>query len=83
MRTTLTLDDDLALALRHLCEERRIGWKQAVNEVVRRGLAAPSGPAGRRERYRTVPQDSGRLLMPPDLVSTDDMLDWAEGEDRE
>jgi hypothetical protein len=40
MRTTLTLDDDVAAKLQELAERRRTSFKQTVNEVLRRGLAA-------------------------------------------
>lgn len=39
MRTTLTLDDDLAAALKRLAARRRVSFKQTVNEVIRRGLS--------------------------------------------
>jgi hypothetical protein len=40
MRTTLTLDDDLAAKLRDLAHRRKRPFKDVVNEVLRRGLAA-------------------------------------------
>lgn len=40
MRTTLTLDDDVAVKLRELAHRRRIPFKEVVNTVLRRGLAA-------------------------------------------
>ena len=38
MRTTLTIDDDLAEALRDLAHRTRRSFKQVVNETLRRGL---------------------------------------------
>ena len=38
MRTTLTLDPDVADRLRALARERRLPFKQVVNAVLRRGL---------------------------------------------
>ena len=38
MRTTLTLDADLAAALRRDAAERQCSFKQVVNEAIRRGL---------------------------------------------
>jgi hypothetical protein len=49
MRTTLTLDDDLARKLTELCERRRVSFKQIVNEVIRRGLSLAL-PTGRRRK---------------------------------
>ncbi|MGH2843517.1 MAG: antitoxin [Solirubrobacteraceae bacterium] len=47
-RTTMTLDEDVAEALRNLAHERRQPLKRVVNETLRRGLApmreAPAGP---------------------------------------
>lgn len=49
MRTTLTLDPDVADRLRALARERGLPFKQVVNAVLRRGLA---DGAGERERFR-------------------------------
>ena len=38
MRTTLTLDDDLAALLRHRAKELGIFFKEVVNRVIRSGL---------------------------------------------
>jgi hypothetical protein len=54
MRTTLTLEADLAAALK--TEARRSGrpLKRIVNEALRAGLAARKGPPPRRYRQRVV-----------------------------
>lgn len=39
MRTTITLDPDLAAKLRAMARERGISFKEAVNGAIRRGLA--------------------------------------------
>lgn len=39
MRTTLTLADDVAAAVERLRRDRSIGLSEAVNELVRAGLA--------------------------------------------
>ncbi len=39
MRTTVTLDPDLAARLRELAVQRRISFKSAINAAVRAGLA--------------------------------------------
>ncbi len=41
MRTTITFDADTAAAVERLRRERGIGVSAAVNELVRRGAAAP------------------------------------------
>ncbi|MGH7819088.1 MAG: ribbon-helix-helix protein, CopG family [Candidatus Binatia bacterium] len=55
MRTTLTLDDDVAAKLRHLARQRRASFKEIVNSVLRRGLSRqePSRKAAERYRVRT------------------------------
>jgi predicted DNA-binding ribbon-helix-helix protein len=40
MRTTLTLDDDVARKLRELAHRRRVSFKELVNTILRRGLVA-------------------------------------------
>ena len=39
MRTTVTLDPDLAARLRELARQRQISFKTAINTAVRAGLA--------------------------------------------
>jgi len=38
MRTTVTLDDDVAAKLKRLARERDISFKEALNSSVRRGI---------------------------------------------
>ncbi len=65
MRTTLTLDKDLALALRE--EARRSGrpLKRIVNEALRAGLNARRAPAARR--YRLQPVSLGGVVAGIDM----------------
>lgn len=39
MRTTITLEPDVAASLRSLARERGVSFKEAVDAVLRRGLA--------------------------------------------
>jgi hypothetical protein len=48
MRTTVTLDDDVAAKLHAAARERRVSFKVALNEAVRAGLGASR--SGRRYR---------------------------------
>jgi hypothetical protein len=41
MRTTVTLDPDVAARLRRLMEERDLSFKEALNTTVRAGLESP------------------------------------------
>ncbi len=72
MRTTLTLDDDVAAAVQKLREERHIGLSEAVNELVRAGLATPA----RRVTFR---QRTANLGLRADVSSVADALERLEG----
>lgn len=80
MRTTLSLDDDVARQLERLQREKQASWKDLVNEVLRQGLAVVgSAPRRSRRTYRTRPVSAGRLLIPSiDDVTT--ALEIAEGD---
>jgi hypothetical protein len=43
MRTTITLDDDVEAALSRLRRDEGLGLSEALNQLVRRGLAARVG----------------------------------------
>jgi plasmid stability protein len=56
VRTTMTLDDDVAEALRNLAHERHQPFKQVVNETLRRGLRPQRTP---QPKSYTTPRDMG------------------------
>src|SRR4030095_5197175 len=81
VRTTLTLDDDVARELQRLQEQRREPFRQTVNFVLRAGFTvlARNVPRGRKA-YRTEPVSLGS----PRLKTLDDIsevLAFAEGEE--
>lgn len=78
MRTTLTLDDDVAARLR--AEARRTGrpFKQVVNECLRRGLLRPRRAAGRAP-FRVVARDLGALKPGLSLDNIAELLEVVEG----
>lgn len=80
MRTTLTLDDDVAVRLERLREERDATLKAIVNEALRRGLARMEAPPEDRERYRIRPYSPGECLV-PSLDDVAGVLAAAEGDD--
>lgn len=43
MRTTVTLDADTEELVRRRMRERRVSFKQALNDAIRDGLARPAG----------------------------------------
>lgn len=54
MRTTLTLEDDLAKRLKEDARRSGRSFKEVVNEAIRRGLVAgePPGPQARKFRIK-------------------------------
>ena len=52
MRTTLTLDDDVARALKELARVSGTSFKAVVNEMLRLGLTTGAKPAGTQEPFR-------------------------------
>lgn len=80
MRTTLTIDDDLAHRLRATAARERKSFKEAVNQALRRGLASPhrrkSGPRIKL-KVRGLKYRKG-----VDEVRIKDLLDEADIEDR-
>lgn len=72
MRTTITLDDDVAAALERLRRERGLGISDAVNELVRAGLRV------KRPR-RTFRQRSSSLGLRIDVSNVAEALETLEG----
>ena len=62
MRTTLTLDDDVAALLNRIVKARKSSLKDVVNDGLRRGLSQiDSRPRARR--YTTPTVKLGRCLV--------------------
>lgn len=72
MRTTVDLDPDAAKAIEALRRDSGVGLSQAVNELIRRGLLAPS-PA---KKFVPIPRDLGLQI---DVSNIADALDLLEG----
>jgi predicted transcriptional regulator len=79
MRTTLTLDDDVAEALERLRRTRRQTLKDLVNEALRRGLKQMLAPPKRREPFRTQAIELGRCRL-GSIDNVAEALSIAEGE---
>ncbi|HEY3452934.1 MAG TPA: hypothetical protein VGK67_41715 [Myxococcales bacterium] len=58
MRTTLTLEPDLAAKLKEFAHQKRISFKEAVDTVLRRGFAAQE-TSRRKQPYRIRTFKSG------------------------
>jgi hypothetical protein len=78
MRTTVTLDDDLAVRLEQRRAERGMTFKDALNDAVRRGLAVAEEQAG-PIAVTTRPLPLGRRLI-GDIDNVAEALAAAEGE---
>ncbi len=80
MRTTLTIEEDVAAILEQLRKTKKVSLKALVNEALRQGLRDMTKPARRVKPYRTRAISLGRCL----IGSVDDVaeaLALAEGED--
>ena len=81
MRTTLTLDDDVAKEIERLRAERRTGLKETINAVLRAGVATlrsrKKTPA--RSKFRTEPVSLGTPRL-KSLDNIDEVLSLGEGE---
>lgn len=64
MRTTLSLDDDVAAELDRLRRAKNLGMKTLVNEALRFGLREIGSPSVKKKPFRTKPIRAGRLLVP-------------------
>lgn len=79
MRTTLTIDPDVAIALERVREARSLTLKAAINDALRHGLRTMEAEAGStREPYRMRTWNSGGMRVSVDSVA--ETLAWGEGE---
>jgi hypothetical protein len=74
MRTTVTLDDDVAAAVRQLREERHIGPSEAINELARAGLR-------RRQERQVFKQNSFDLGLRIDVSNVAEALELLEDDE--
>lgn len=71
MRTTFTLDDDVAVEVERLRRDEGIGLSEAVNRLIRAGLAAPK----KRAVYRHRGVEVGLKMDVTDIASVLEILD--------
>lgn len=72
MRTTVTLDADVAAAVERLRRERGLGVSGAINELARRGLAIPA----QREPFVQSTSRGDALI---DVTDVSDVLETLDG----
>ena len=79
MRTTLTLDDDIAMALKEAAYRTSRSFKATVNATLRAGLAAELTPP-KAKRYRVKPASLGGVVPGIDLDKALQLADSLEDE---
>jgi hypothetical protein len=80
MRTTLTIDDDIAAALERLRKSEDKSLKELINQALRRGLEELNAPAKLRKPFRTRSVPLGPSLI-GSLDDISEAIAIAEGED--
>jgi hypothetical protein len=71
MRTTITLQDDVAAAVERLRRERGLGLSEAVNELVRAGLVRKP----RQNRFRARSHRLGLKIAVDNVAETLEQLE--------
>jgi hypothetical protein len=80
MRTTLTIDDDVAARLEQERKNRRLSFKELVNDVLRAGLETMGRQTRRPNQFQTEGFDLGASLV-GSLDNIEEVLSRTEGED--
>ena len=78
MRTTLTLDEDVAAKLKSLARRSGLAFRRVVNDTLRRGLARPPAAASRAP-FKAAVRDLGRLRPGVSLDNIADLIEQVEG----
>jgi len=79
MRTTITLDDDVAALLKRLGQKRRMKFKELVNLALREGLKHLSASKKKRTSFRTCSVDLGACRV-GNIDNVAEVLAVADGE---
>lgn len=80
MRTTLTVDDDLAFQLKTDARRRGESFKAIVNDALRRGLLQAGKPQSPLPRFAVQPKACG-FRSGIDLRKLNQLVDGLEAED--
>jgi hypothetical protein len=78
MRTTVTLEDDVAAKLQALSRRSGRPFKEVINETLRRGLAS-AGAARRAAPFKVQARDLGARRPGLNFDSVADLLEQLEG----
>jgi predicted DNA-binding ribbon-helix-helix protein len=79
MRTTITLEDDVAASLKRLGKRRGLKFKALVNQVLREGIKCMAAPAKKRSVFHTRSVDLGSCQA-ANVDNVAEVLAVAEGE---
>jgi hypothetical protein len=79
MRTTLTIDKDVAAQLRQLRRSRDVSLKALINDALRRGLRDMGGTPKKGKPFRTETFNAGKPLI-DDIDNVAEVLAVVEGD---
>jgi hypothetical protein len=87
MRTTVTLEPDLAKKIKALAHRRGTSFKQVLNDLIRHGLASPV-PEASQPRFVVEPHAGGfrpgidpdKLNQLADQIEVEDFIAKARGD---
>ena len=74
MRTTITIEDDIAVRLAELQKSKGISFKEAVNLLLKKGLAAEEKPP-KIKPFKVKARSLGKLLIDVNLDKTSEVMD--------
>ena len=74
MRTTITIEDDIAVRLAELQKSKGISFKEAVNLLLKKGLAAEEKPL-KMKPFKVKARSLGKLLIDVNLDKTSEVMD--------
>lgn len=79
MRTTLTIEDDVAFGLKQIQQlEPRKPFKTIINEILRKGLNAGNGTKSKKARFKIKAFDIG-LRKDLNFDNIEEVLDILDG----
>ena len=79
MRTTLTLDNDLAMHVKLLAHAERRSVKDLINDAIRRGIGMGGKPLTAPKRFRVQPKAAG-FAPGVDPLKLNQLVDELESE---
>lgn len=77
MRTTVTIDDEVARLLKEAMHRQRTNFKEALNTALRRGLTAPAKPTASK-RFAVKGPFLGRMQPGIDPAGFNKLADQLE-----